>query len=512
MKTSIVMTTYRRTHFLQAVLGSIARQDLRRLDYELLVINDGPQDETEWVATESDAAKALNIRYIHTGKRNNQDWRTMGFAANIGIQQAVGEIVVLTNSDMFHVGTTVAPIIRAATRDPMVISTVGRVFDDDGTLIDSLATPSSFSKYDPKRTRIIRRIRMLAGAPGLQPVNPDMPFFMAIRRQHLLDIGGYDEDFIGCAADDNDLMERLILLGCRYHYGPKSCQLIHLFHGRRTLPQLQADPGYQYNVDIWNNKRGQLVRNQGREWGRLVEDTEPYEDSPIHMVLWVTSLCSLDCPLCNQAATRHLDPTYSMDLAELTCILDSCVCRGIHFSTIELTGGEPTLWPIFNEAIDLIKKSGICDLVTFITNGRDPQATVETAKRHGVRYTVSTFQADSTDVEYHRKHGVAVMWNEHAHSVVPDEPLPDTIPAICSQTHDRQGQSVQQLLYYQGDVYYCCNAITNAAIVEGDSGLKCSFDDDFAAFFRGRDFTKSICSVCLCNRKVVVTQDDHTSL
>jgi len=272
MKASIILTTYRRPTFLLAVLQSIARQTLGDLDYELLVINDGPNDATEYVATRSRAAKSLNIRYIHSGTREGQKWRTMGFAANIGIQQAVGEIVVLSNSDMYHVGTTVVPVIEYCAKDPMAISTVAEVYDDDGSLIKHLTTYHHM--WTRARERIIDGIRTGPRPPGLFPTNPDMPFFMAIRREHLLNVGGYDEDFTGCASEDCDLLHRLLTGGCYYHYGEPDSELIHLYHGRRSIAELEADPGFAYNICLRKMRRRLLVRNAGRKWGQLDNSKE----------------------------------------------------------------------------------------------------------------------------------------------------------------------------------------------------------------------------------------------
>ena len=137
MKFSIILTTYNRSHHLYFCLRSLHDQ-LLDMDHEIIVVNDGNDDETENVVKTSDAAQGLNIRYVYTGDRPDKSWRVMGFAANVGIRQAKSEIVVLSNSDIYHYGNTVKPVIENCINNPMALSTLNKVFDDEGSLIEAL--------------------------------------------------------------------------------------------------------------------------------------------------------------------------------------------------------------------------------------------------------------------------------------------------------------------------------------------------------------------------------------
>ena len=506
MKFSIVMTTYDRPQFLYFTLKSLRRQRLGHLDHELLILEDGtdPDGKTIKVALRSDAAQGLNIRYIRTGCRTNERWRPMGFAANIGIKQARGEIIVLTNSDVYHLGATVRPVIRNAERDPYALSTLNQVYDDDGRLITSLLGGIHSERGLARVMDAIRR----SDLPGVYPANPDVPFFLAVRRDLLLQVGGYDEDFIGPASEDCDLLDRLKALGCHYIYAPPGAEAVHLYHGRRTIKELKADPGFAHNIRLRQERKDQLVRNQGREWGELIDPDVSQDGAPIHLVIWVTSRCNLDCPLCNQKTIRRLHPDYEMTLDELQYILSSSQARGIRYSTIELTGGEPTLWSHFSEGIRLICESGMARHVTFITNGRDPEGTTEIANRYGLHYVVSAHQCSKANAEVHRRQGVGVIWNKAPHYPPPEKPILRVLPAECSQRQDGHGRVVRQLYYVQGRVWYCCMAYSASRLV-GDLPLySCPFDDDFGAYFYTRRYDLPICRVCLCNKNVW----DHQSM
>lgn len=493
MKASIVMTSYCRPNYLRLCLSSIKRQNLD-LDYEIIVINDGPADDgTKEIVEES----GLNTQYIHSGIRNDHQWRVMGFAANIGIRHSNGEVVVLTNSDLWHLGDTVSQVVQGCINDCMALSTLKDVYDDDGPLIEHLLKNGENSAVK----EIVVRIRAMPHPVHVFPSNPDMPFFMAVRREHLEKIGAYDEEFIGVASEDCDLVDRLLGLGCHYCYA-KDAEAIHLYHNRRTISELQGDQGFIYNVKLRYAKRGQLVRNVGKPWGELTSRSNRAGCIPIHMILWVTTNCNLHCPNCNQQDTINAFPGYSMEKNEFKCFIYYCQKRDIHFSTIELTGGEPTLWPLFEWALERLRLSGITDDITFITNGNDAARTAKIANRLGIKYTVSVKQAGAKSVDIHVRQGVGAMWIDNEHKPLPTKSVPNSLPASCSQIHDRSGRAVCQLCYIKGNVYYCCLAHANSIRVGTDPRYVCSFEDDFITYFANRQFNVPICSVCICNEKV----------
>ena len=98
----------------------------------------------------------------------------------------------------------------------------------------------------------------------------NFPFFMGLPRTDFLDIGGYDEDYTGVGVEDKDLVERLKWRGGRYIQAPS--MILHLHHSRRRIQTDQQEDvriRTQYNRNLFQAKKGQVVRNQDREWGVL---------------------------------------------------------------------------------------------------------------------------------------------------------------------------------------------------------------------------------------------------
>ncbi len=97
----------------------------------------------------------------------------------------------------------------------------------------------------------------------------EMPFFMGMWRREFVSIGGYDEDFTGYAGEDNDLVNRLLQNRCRYLRVP--AEILHLYHENACDAQTHYEnPDWVYNKKMYDARFGQIVRNEGREWGTII--------------------------------------------------------------------------------------------------------------------------------------------------------------------------------------------------------------------------------------------------
>jgi len=499
MRYSVVMTTYNRHDFLYYTLCSL-RSQLIGTDHELVIVNDGLKDETENVARSSDAVEGINVKYIYSGGRPDNCWRNMGFAANIGIIQASGNVVILTNSDIYHLGkNTVMPVVEAVENDPKAMGTINRVFEDQGGLINALrdgpdAVPSA-----------IQHLMNSPGPPGVYPVNPDVPFFMGFNRELLLSIGGYDEDFVGPASEDNDLLERLEMLGGHFVHGPQGANVVHLYHGRKTIAELHATPGFHYNIRLRAEKKGLIKRNQNRVWGRLPQTNLQVRFRPIHLVMYVTSNCNMSCPMCNQATSRGITPDYDMSMEEVRNLIRVSKQYGITYKCIELTGGEPSIWPHFRQALKELKDSGIAEELSFITNGSFPNRVVEIANELCPCYRVSKTQATPEQIEVHKRLGVHPVFVGHHHVPSPISPIESSIPCDCHVHSDQWGYLVNQLLMCNNRIYRCCPANQHYSIFSDPDRWSVPLDSDWIEWARSKEVSCEICSVCLCNNHVFKT-------
>lgn len=252
---SIVIVSYKRPHLLKWALLSLAKQAIP-FSFEVLVINDGIKDETEEVCNQY--KEKLNINYLFTGERNSTEetkWRVPGFALNIGAKQVTGQVMILADAEMFHLNDTITQLTQPVLDNPKLLSIPIVRDDTDSSFLNYVINhegsfdPNSYDNY-----------------PAL---NRCLPFFMAVNRDEFISIGGYDEDFIGIGYDDNDLINRMLANGCGYYQtGGKT---IHLYHPRQDIfdPTNEGHAALLYNCDLYLARKGSIVRNQNREWGKL---------------------------------------------------------------------------------------------------------------------------------------------------------------------------------------------------------------------------------------------------
>jgi len=256
MKVSLLLPSFKRPDLLDLGLWSISQQLISH-ELEIIVLNDGIKDNTENICKKY--RKKLKIKYIFTGQRNKEEmiWRISGFAINIGVKRATGDIIILSCAEMFHLNNSIDLAVNALIENENYIVTPEYIlFDDNRKVLNYLTVEKTLDL--PKEIK-----------PDVTPTalrQTAMPYFMAFYKKHFITIGGYDEDLTGYAADDNDLTDRLMTLGLIYYYVPS--QIIHLYHsGTCDASRHDERPDWTHNFNIYKNRNKLIKRNLNREWG-----------------------------------------------------------------------------------------------------------------------------------------------------------------------------------------------------------------------------------------------------
>lgn len=249
MEVSMLITSFCRPHLLKWNLYSLAQQNIP-FSFETIVLNDGVLDLTADVCEQF--SDRLHLKYVFTGHRNTETlcYRVPGFALNIGAKIARGKILIISCAEMFHINNTIEHLVAPLLFEPTLLATSIGKDDQDGSFLRYLE--QNQGRYN------------LHDYYGYPLLNTTLPFLMAISRKEFFSIGGYDEDFIGFAYDDNDLMDRLLTKGCRLCL--TQAQTIHLYHERHDTGKEQT-PEYLLNARLYHERRGKILRNEGRDWG-----------------------------------------------------------------------------------------------------------------------------------------------------------------------------------------------------------------------------------------------------
>ena len=120
MSYSVVVATYNRASLLKKTLKSLARQDIPKNEYEVLVINDGSTDETEEIITAfKNTHPDLNLIYL------TQENRGVAAARNLGTGHAKGHVVFFTDDDCVVPPDWISTLAKAYERHPEVAGAGG---------------------------------------------------------------------------------------------------------------------------------------------------------------------------------------------------------------------------------------------------------------------------------------------------------------------------------------------------------------------------------------------------
>jgi len=248
VKLSILVPTFNRNELLElGILSSLARQTLDKNEYEIIVLNEGSEEGIEDIVY-----KYQNTRYIHTGKtKKEKKWRIPGYAINIGAKLALGDSIIITCPEIYLPENDILSLFSEASKDDKRLIITHGVDDQQGHVLAQ--AKEGYSYLD--RT-------------GCVNLNTDFPFFLLVNRKRFIDIGGYDEDFIGYCWDDLDIVDRLLKSGCFYYKIERD--IIHLFHSRLNREGItEKHDMWIYNKELYYSRVGQNIRNVGKEWGKL---------------------------------------------------------------------------------------------------------------------------------------------------------------------------------------------------------------------------------------------------
>lgn len=92
MLISVIITTYNRAPILDECLEALEKQNFRKEDFEVIVVDDGSTDDTRKIVENYQNSFALKYCY--------QENQGQGMARNAALQHAVGEIIVFIQDDI----------------------------------------------------------------------------------------------------------------------------------------------------------------------------------------------------------------------------------------------------------------------------------------------------------------------------------------------------------------------------------------------------------------------------
>lgn len=115
MKISVIIPSFNRSHLLCDAIDSISKQNLSSEDYEIIVVDNNSQDDTEYLVSRCIANhKDISIRYYKEYRQGDY------FARNRGAKEALGEYLVFTDDDALFDTDYLSTILRVFEMYPII--------------------------------------------------------------------------------------------------------------------------------------------------------------------------------------------------------------------------------------------------------------------------------------------------------------------------------------------------------------------------------------------------------
>jgi GT2 family glycosyltransferase len=213
---SIVVPTFRNPGALRETLASLRQLDYQPDRYELVIVDDGSEDETSAVVG-ADAAELPLVRY-HT-----QDQAGAAAARNQGARLATGEVLIFVDDDMLVPSTLIIQHLRALEAHAPAVISGYREFAPE------LAARLRRTPFGRFRLEVEPRqewgegYEERAGAPCVEPLSSPAALTandLAVRREDFFRIGGFDEEFPHAGYEDQEFAVRAAQAGyaCLINY------------------------------------------------------------------------------------------------------------------------------------------------------------------------------------------------------------------------------------------------------------------------------------------------------
>jgi glycosyltransferase involved in cell wall biosynthesis len=246
MSVSIILTAYNRANQLAKTLKSILMQDYHPI--ETIVVEDGDDGRTQYIAKQS------GVRYIQKKRPDLPVFQNPAKVHNLGIRAAQNDIVILQGGEVTYLNPTdVSKLIAPILEDSSLITTpCVQNLRQDGYMEEWYVHPT-----EGRRAGWI--------------VN----FCLAMTRERLLHVQGFEEGFEGYGYEDDHLLFCLRENGGKTIFVPEVV-VAHQWHDRSKYVFSQGftgidSPQYAYGNGLREQVAAGLrpaIANYGKEWGR----------------------------------------------------------------------------------------------------------------------------------------------------------------------------------------------------------------------------------------------------
>jgi glycosyltransferase involved in cell wall biosynthesis len=240
---AVIVTTYNRPDALEAVLEGYFEQD--RLDFELLVADDGSRPDTSALVAQHAARAPFPLQHVW---QEDQGFRA-GAARNRALARTRAGYVIFTDGDCVPSRFFVSQHLALA--QPGFFLAGSRILLSEAYTARVLAEGLRVHRHSRLdwlaawlRGDVNRALPLFAAPDGafrrLQPLKWEgvKTCNFSAWRQDIVRVNGFDERYSGWGLEDSDLVIRLLHAGVRHKSARLATPVFHLWHRENERSQL----------------------------------------------------------------------------------------------------------------------------------------------------------------------------------------------------------------------------------------------------------------------------------
>jgi glycosyltransferase involved in cell wall biosynthesis len=228
---SVILATYQRPRHLERSLASLAAQRGADNTFEVIVADDGSQDDTQEVVQEFARNADFPVRFTthpHEGYR-------VALCRNDGVRASRGRYLVFSDGDCIFPRDHIATHLRMRRPNTVMVGNCYRLDEHANARIDrDVIATGDFDRFVARseRRRLFRlwlknRYYALIGHPTKPKLNASD---FGVWRADYEAVNGFDEGFVGWGCEDDDLGKRLRRAGVRLETILGQTRVYHLWH------------------------------------------------------------------------------------------------------------------------------------------------------------------------------------------------------------------------------------------------------------------------------------------
>ncbi|WP_278182882.1 glycosyltransferase family 2 protein [Vibrio misgurnus] len=234
MKVSLIITTYNWKEALQAVLNSVLHQTV--LPDEVIVADDGSREDTALMIEK--VRQSYPIPLIHSWQEDNGFQLSM--SRNRAIAKASGDYLIMIDGDMALSKNFIESHKKSAKSGWFVQG--GRVITNQDCarkIIAEQLTPNIFTAGLRNRKNCITN-SILSRLFSYERNNDKATrgCNMAFWKKDVIEVNGFNQDFIGWGREDSEFVLRMLNAGKRRLYLKFSGVGYHLYHPENSRASL----------------------------------------------------------------------------------------------------------------------------------------------------------------------------------------------------------------------------------------------------------------------------------